>query len=145
MTLSPDPASRLAFALGALGLLLVLVQLAAGPFAPQPSLETFVGETAAGIREAAARALAGEPAPPPEARPWDVDRLLRLAGAVAGGLALALAALGLLRGERRRAVAAGAALGAAAVTVQLVVWVALLICGVLLLGLILEHLGDILG
>ena len=47
-------------AAGAAALLLAVVHFWAGPFAPQPSLETVVAESAVEIRDATVRALRGE-------------------------------------------------------------------------------------
>jgi hypothetical protein len=134
-----------AFALGAAALLLVLLQLWAGPFAPRQSAPVTIGETAAQIRQAAQRALAGAPPPAPAPAAWDIDRLLAAATAGAAGLALVLAAAALIRREDWRPAAAGLALAGGAVAVQIATWAILVIAGAILLYAILSNLDSILG
>ncbi|MBB4286351.1 hypothetical protein [Roseospira goensis] len=137
-------AAGVAVILGGAALLLVLIQFAAGPFAPQDSLGTTIVDIASDIRDAAARKLAGEPKPEPQAPPWTIDRIMVVVALVAGGAALVVAAVGLLRGESPRALAVGAGLGAGAIVFQVAVWLALLIIGAMILVSILDNLGDIL-
>ncbi|MQX38333.1 hypothetical protein [Roseospira navarrensis] len=129
---------------GGLALLIVLIEFSAGPFAPQPEASTVIGETAAGIRDAARRALAGEAPPPPTARTWDIDRVIALAGMATGGVAVILAVLGAVLREPRTALVGGAALGATAILLKVSIWIALLVAGVVILWAIIDNIGDIL-
>lgn len=135
----------LGFGAGAIALIIVLVQFSAGPFAPQPDIATSVGEIAAEIRQSATRALSGEAAPPPAAAPWDIDRALSLTAAVLAGVAIILGLGALVRQETRAPAAGAIALGVGAAASQFVTWLVLVVLGVLLLVVIIQNIGDILG
>lgn len=127
--------------LGGIALLLALVHFWAGPFSPQPSLETFVGEKAASIRQATIDALQGkEVAEVKPARKWDSDRLTQLAVAVLGGLAFILAILSFISHESRRVAGGAAILGVSAITFQ---FVAMYIMAFLVVMLIVAVLGSL--
>jgi hypothetical protein len=130
---------------GALALALAILHVFGGPFAPQPSVGTTVGEIAGEMRAAAVRAVTGEPQPAPAPRGWDMDRILMLAAPLVGVLAIVLSMIAALRREGQRLAGYGAALGVGAIVFQLVWWIAALIAGVLLLVAIIENIGDILG
>lgn len=136
--------SHAALALGALALVLVVVHFFAGPFAPVQSTGTSVGELAAEIRDAGARALRGE-AQPVAARPWDADRILALVAAALGGLAVALGVVGFVQHEPRRAVIGGIALGSAAIVFQFFAWLALAILGVMIVMAVIQAIGIDIG
>jgi hypothetical protein len=136
---------HVALGAGALGLALALLTVFGGPFTPQPSVGTTVGEIAGEMRAAALRAVNGEPQPAPEPRGWDIDRILMLAAPLIGVLAIVLSMIAALRGERYRLAGYGAALGAGAIVVQFVWWIALLIAGTILLVSIIENIEGILG
>ena len=134
-----------AFALGVAALVLAMVHLYAGPFAPQQSVGVTIGEIAADIWTSGRQSMAGEAPPAPEARPWDVDRVLEVAKPVLAGLALALGTVALILRRGTRAGLAGILFGASAVLFQVFAWAVLVIAGVILLGAILANLGEILG
>jgi hypothetical protein len=125
-------------AVGAVALMLVLVQFWAGPFAPKPALEQTVAEKAVAIRDATLAALKGEEAPPPPPPPGkDLDELLQLAGAVLGGLAIIFAVVGAAMREPLRVAGGAAVLGGSAIAFQFAmlaigaIVVAILVVGVL--------------
>jgi hypothetical protein len=130
---------------GALALSLAVLHVFGGPFAPQPSVGTTVGEIAGEMRAAALRAVNGEPQPAPVPRGWDIDRVLLVAAPLLGVLAIVLSMVAALRREGLRLAGYGAALGIGAILFQLVWWIAALIAGVILLVAIVENIGDILG
>ena len=134
-----------AFALGVAALVLAMVHLYAGPFAPQQSVGVTIGEIAADIWTSGRQSMAGEAPPAPEVRPWDVDRVLEVAKPVLAGLALALGTVALILRRGTRAGLAGILFGASAVLFQVFAWAVLVIAGVILLGAILANLGEILG
>ena len=111
--------------LGAAALIMALVHFWAGPFAPQPTLEEAVAETAVGIREAAINALRGGEKPEPKPAEWDIDKTVSVGTAVAGGAALILALVGFVRHEPKRPVIAGATLGVGAIVFQFAAWMVL--------------------
>lgn len=136
---------HVAIGTGALALALAMLHIFGGPFAPQPSVGTTVGEIAGDMRAAALRALNGEPQPAPVPRGWDIDRILMLAAPLLGVLAIVLSMIAALRRERLRLAGYGAALGVGAIVFQLIWWIAALIAGVILLVAIIENVDGILG
>jgi hypothetical protein len=130
---------------GALALALAMLTVFGGPFAPQPSVGTTIGEIAGEMRAAALRAVNGEPQPAPVSRGWDIDRVLIVAAPLIGVLAVVLSMIAALRGERYRLAGYGAALGVGAIVFQFVWWIALLIAGMILLVSVIENIDGILG
>ena len=129
---------KIGVAFGAASLLLALVHFWAGPFAPQPSLETAVAETAVGIRDATIRALRGEEPEPPKRAEWTIDKSIATTTAVLGGLAVILGVVSFIGREPKRLAAGAAALGASAITFQFVTWLALVLIFVILVASVLE-------
>ena len=131
----------IAIALGALALLLAIVHVWAGPFSPQPKLETTVAEKAVAIRDATIAALKGEKSAAPEsttsASRWDLDRVAKVATGVMAGSAIVLAVLSLALHEPLRVAAGGVILGGAALAFQFAIlaigaiFIAVLIAAVL--------------
>lgn len=136
--------AQLGFGMGAVALVLVLVQFWAGPFAPQDATSVSLGELAASIKQAAIDKATGVPKPAPEAAPWDIDRVLNLVAAVVAAGAVIFGAYGLVqRGPRRMAIAA-IGLGAAAVTFQLFITVFFVIVGLAVIYIIFSQFDGIL-
>ena len=136
-----------ALAIGLLALVLSVVTVLGGPFAPQEPIAKTVGEIAADIRTAAVNRLTGQtPAPPPPPTPrFDIDRALWLASALTGALAIGLGVVSLaLCGPFRIAVGA-MFLGGTAVGFLWFSWVVMLIAGAILLASIIANIGDIIG
>ena len=133
------------FIFGALALILVLVQFSAGPFAPRQSSGVSIGEVAADIREAAKRKLTGQPAPPPVAAPWDVDRVMKLGAMVLAGVAVIVGAIALLRQEPSPLAITSITFGASAVLMQFLIWLALLVVGMVIILAIIKNMDGILG
>ena len=126
---------------GGLALMLALVHFWAGPFSPQPSLETLVSEKAASIRQATLDALKGEPKRSSVTVRYDADKITQIVTAVLGGLALILAALSFSKHESRRAAGSAAALGLGAITFQFIAMYAMALLVVLLIVAVLSSLG----
>lgn len=110
-------------ALGAAALLLAIVHFWAGPFSPQPDLETTIAEKAVAIRDATVAALKGEESPNKvqQERRWDLDEIARISGGLMAGLAIVLAVVSLAMHEPLRVAAGGVILGGAALAFQFVV------------------------
>lgn len=125
--------------IGAISLMMALVHFWAGPFAPQPTLETAVAEAAAEIREATIRALQGEEPAPKERAAWDIDKKLQVATASFGGLAIIFAIFGYVGHEPKRQVAGAAALGVSAIVFQFFAWLALVLIFVILVAAVLQN------
>ncbi len=139
------PFSAVAIGIAAIAMAIALVHTFAGPFGATQSIEVSIGEIAAGIREAAQRALAGQEQPAPVVAAWDIDRILRALAPALGVLSIVIALIGLFRREPTKLAMCGLAFGTMAVVIQVVLFVALLIAGAILLVGILSNLDSILG
>ncbi len=128
--------------IGGLALLLALISFWAGPFAPQPSMETSIGEAAAKIRQSALDALAGrEVKKSYTVKKYDIDDFINIATAVLGGLAILLAAISFAKNESKRAAGSAAALGVGAIAFQFIAMFAFALLAVILIGAVLVSLG----
>lgn len=126
---------------GSIALLLALIHFWAGPFAPQPTLETTVAEKAASIKNATIKALKGEEYRETYKPKWDADKVTNIATAVLGGLAFILSVLAFAKQEPIRVAAGGAALGVSAVAFQFIAIYAMALLVVLLVAAIISNLG----
>jgi hypothetical protein len=133
------------FVTGACALLLTLVIVWAGPFAPQRDAGVILGELAAGIAQSATRAVAGQPQPEPVAVARDIDDYLNIAVAVLAGLALVLGIAALIRHEHRQAAVSGIVLGGLAIGVQLFAFAVMIIAGAVVIAGLLYSMRDVLG
>lgn len=146
-TLKEHPAKfgLLGFMLGVVSLVIILVQISAF-FEPQEkSSATVIGEIAAEIKQSAARALSGEPAPEPEPLPRDYSRFITIGALCVAGVAVLLGGLGLYRNEPHRLSYMAVGFGVSAFVMQYVFWLAVLICGVILLISIIGNLESIVS
>lgn len=131
------------FMLGIASLIVILIQLSAF-FEPQAkSSGAVIGEIAADIRQSAARALAGEPAPEPTPPPQDYSQFITIAALCVAGIAVALGGMGLYRNEPHRLSYLAVGIGVSAFVMQYLFWLAILICGVALLISIVGNLDSI--
>ena len=83
--------------------------------------------------------------PEPQAQAWSLDRTLSTVAYVLAGLAVVLGIVGLVLRENRRVAVAAVGFGGIAIGFQLFVWTVMIIAGVIIIGYILTHLGDIFG
>lgn len=133
------------FLLGVVSLVVILVQVSAF-FEPQEkSSGTTIGEIAADIKQSAARAMAGEPAPERAPPPRDFGQIAMIAALCAAGVAVVLGSIGLYRNEPPRLAYMAVGAGFSAFAMLYVFWLAILICGVVLLISIIGNLDSILG
>ncbi len=128
-------------AIGGIALLLALVHFWAGPFSPQPTLETTVAEKAASIKNATIKALKGEEYRETYKSSWDADKIINVSTAVLGGLAFILSILAFAKQEPTRVAAGGAALGISAIAFQFIAMYAMALLVVLLIAAVLSGLG----
>lgn len=135
--------SYLGIGCGSLALLLAVVHFWAGPFSSQPSIEEVVADKAVAIKEATLAKLKGQelPAKIHQASTFDADRIVSLATAVLGGIALILAVVAFATNEPPKAAAGAAMLGAGALAFQFAVMALGIIILVLLIGAVLGNLG----
>lgn len=113
---------------------------------PAKSTATTIGEFAAEVRNSARAALSGEATAAPvveQAMNW--REIATLAVTVLAGIAAICGATGLYRHEARSLPLLAIGAGSAAVVMQFAMWLALLICGVLLIGRILTTMDGIIG
>jgi len=143
----PMPFSIAAIGFGATGLLIALLVLYAGPFAPQQDVGTTIGEMAGEIRAAAWRSFLGldQPEATITQRAWDIDRVLMTAAPVAGVLGLVMAITAYVRREPARVATCGMALSACAIFVQVLLIVVMVVAGIMLLIGILRNMDSIFG
>lgn len=127
--------------LGGIALLLALVHFWAGPFLPQPTLETTVAEKAASIKNATLKAIKGEEYHETYQSNWDADKITEVSTAVLGGLAFILAILAFAKKEPNRVAAGAAALGISAIAFQFIAMYAMALLVVLLIAAVLSGLG----
>ncbi len=131
------------FLLGVASLVAILIQLSAF-FEPQEkSSGSVIGEIAADIKQSAARALSGKPAPEPTPPPQDNSQLLTIAALCVAGIAVVLGGIGLYRNEPHRLSYLAMGFGTSAIVMQYMFWLAILICGVALLISIIENIDSI--
>jgi hypothetical protein len=130
---------------GALGVLMVFIQIIGPTLEPQPSVGNQVGEIAGDIARSAWESFRGEYVPEPEPAEISVWVMAGFAAPVLGVVAIVLSVISGVRHENWHYPVYGTGLGAAAILFYFVWWIALLFAGVLLIGAILENLGSIFG
>ena len=128
---------------GALGLLAAFAHIAYPSLQPAPSVGSQIGEIAGYIGRSAWFSLRGLEDPLRAEESADAWMILAVISPALGVTALVLSLLSGLRHENWRYPAYGAGLGVAAITVQVLWLVAVLIAGVMLLVAIIENIGDI--
>lgn len=131
------------FMLGIVSLVVIMIQLSAILEPPKQSSGSVIGEIAAEIKLSAARALSGEPAPEPTPPPKEYGRIITIAAMCIAGLAVLFGGLGLFYNEPHRLPYLAVGFGISAFLMQYVFWLAMLICGILLIVSVIENMGDI--
>lgn len=125
--------------LGAIALIVTCIVMFAGPFAPQQSIGTSIGQIIGDISLSAFNTVRGEALPPPETAPWNIDRVLIITGPILAVFAFLAATVSAFRHDPWRLPTYGAVLGASAIVMQFLWWVVLIIAGIALLISILEN------
>ena len=133
-------------ALAAIALMVSVTHMTIGPFAPQKPVEKVIVDTAVNIKDAAMRAVTGADAPTsvPTSN-WDIDRVIQAAALGMAGLAMLIAIVSFVRREGSSHAWVGLSMGGAVMLMAYFQWIALLICGVILLCTIVDNLDSILG
>ncbi|WP_156826406.1 hypothetical protein [Marinobacterium rhizophilum] len=128
--------------LGSVALLMALMHFWAGPFSPQPTLETIVAEKAASIRTAALDALKGKkPVQDYKSPQWDTDKIMEVVTALLGGLAFILGITGYAKKEPSRIAGGAAVLGISAISFQFLAMYAMALLVVILIAAVLSSFG----
>lgn len=131
------------FMLSIASLVVILIQISAF-FEPQEkSAGSIIGEIAADIKQSAARALAGEPAPKPTPPPRDYRQFITIAALCVAAIAVVLGGIGLYRNEPHRLPYMAVGVGFSAFVMLYLFWLAVLIFGVALLISIIGNLDSI--
>lgn len=126
-------------ALGTIALIVTCIVIFAGPFAPQQSVGTTIGQIIGEISLSAMNTVRGEALPPPETMPWNIDRILMITGPILAALAIFTAIISRFKRDPWRLPTYGVVLGVSAIVVQFVWWVVLIIAAVVLLVSIIEN------
>jgi hypothetical protein len=134
-------------ALGSIALLMTIVHLYAGPFSPQPTLESLVASKAVAIKESLLASLTGNNLSSSVSQPrYDLDRILEIVTAVLAVSSVILGVIGSACRANWRVVSGAMMLGAGALDFQFAVLafgaVAIVVLIAVVLPLILESLGD---
>ncbi|MCP5084385.1 MAG: hypothetical protein GY948_22070 [Alphaproteobacteria bacterium] len=142
----PNSFGLLAMALAAIGLVVAVIQLSAGPFEAQEPVEKTIAETAVAIKDAAKRAVTGQKAPEPVvvSSGMNIDDMIGIAVIIFAAAGMAMALVALFRKETQTPAYVGFSLGAGVLLMAYLQWIALLICGAIILVAIINNLGDIL-
>ena len=130
------------FVCSSIALVIVLVSIVAGPFAPQQDIGVTIGEIAGEASKSFLRNLVGLEQPAPQVTAWNVDKFIWLAAILAGAVGTLLGALAFLRGERRMLAGFAMALGLSSIAVQLIAGAVMLIIGALILCAIIMAVSN---
>ena len=147
---TPDTRSNsfglLAMVLAAIGLVVAVAQLSLGPFETKPTIERSIAETAVAIKDAAKRVVKGEKEPEPVVAKsgMDIDKIVGIAVIVFAAAGMVMAVVALFRREVQAPAYVGFSLGAGVLLMAWLQWIALIICGAIILVAIINNLGDIL-
>lgn len=124
---------------GGLAMIISMLVIFGGPFAPQQSVGTSIGKIIGEISLSAMNTVRGNELPAPQTPPWNIDRVLMVTGPALAVIGFIAAIVSTFKQEPWRLPTYGTMLGVAAITMQFLWWVALLIAGVILLSSIIEN------
>ncbi len=111
--------SFIGMGMGSIALLLGLIHFWAGPFSPQPSIEQTVADAAVAIKDATIAALQGQEAEPPKPpSTMDTDKMISIATACLGSLAVIFGLFGYAKNEPLRVAGSAVVLGSSAIALQ---------------------------
>lgn len=125
--------------LGGVALIVTSIVIFAGPFAPQQSVGTSIGQIIGDISVSAFQTVRGDELAPPETAPWDIDRVLMITGPILAVFAMIAAVVSAFKHDPKRLPTYGAVLGVAAISMQFLWWIVLIIAGVIMLVSIIEN------
>ena len=128
-------------AVGAIALILALVHFWAGPFSPQPTLETVIADKVSSIRESTINALKGEEYRETITKKWNADSGIELSVAIMGGLAIILGLIAYIQKAPKRLAGGAAILGAGAIGFQMFTFYIGILLIILLISVVLSEIG----
>lgn len=128
--------------LGSMALLLALTSFWAGPFSPQPSLESSIAETAASIRQATIDTLSGKEVQKTyRKKKWNLDKIIDVIIPTISAFAIILAVFSFINREPNRIAGSAAALGISAIVFQFIAMYAMALLVVIIIAAVLISLG----
>ncbi|MFK8021698.1 MAG: hypothetical protein AB8B86_18190 [Pseudomonadales bacterium] len=134
--------SSIGITVGSVALIMALFSFWAGPFSPQPTIESLVGDKVASIRTAALDALKGKEVEKEFVTvSWGADKIVQVVTAMLGGLALILGIVGYAKSEPKRMAGGAVALGVSAIAFQFIAMYAMALLVVLLIAAALQSVG----
>lgn len=128
--------------IGGFALILVFIQIFGPMMEPKPPAGVQIGEIAGDMARSAWGSFFGLEAAAAEPEPVSYKMYLAFVAPILGVISVLLAMISGLMGENWRFAAYGTSLGAAAVLFHFFWWIAILVCGVILLVAIIENLGS---
>jgi hypothetical protein len=131
--------------LGSLGLIVAMVAVYGGPFAPQQPVGVGIGEIAGDIIKSTWRELRGIEQPAPVQPGMDIDGMLRMAVPVLAVAAIVLAVIARVRRESRVLTRGTWALAVSAMLFQFLSWTILLVAGMFFLIGIMNNITGFFG
>jgi len=134
-------AGLIAMILSAIALVVVVVQLAAGPFAPQPTAEENIADLIVGVKDAVEARAKGETVTASKPNAWDIDRILITSSIAMAGAAMLFGVFAIARKEPKTPALIGFGLGTGTLFVIWLQWIAFIILGALLIAAIINALG----
>lgn len=142
MTSNKSTLGLIGITIGTIALLLALIHFWAGPFSPQPTLETTIAEKTASIRQAAIDAIKGKEVEKSYIKPkWNTDKIINISIPVISVLAILFGLFSFIKKEPGRVAGGAAALGISAIAFQFIAMYAMALLGVLLICAVLISLG----
>lgn len=127
--------------IGGIALMLALFHFWAGPFAPQPTIDSYVAEKAASIRQKTIDALSGKDVKPESfSTKYDADKIAGVLTALLGGIACILGIISFAKKESIRLSGSAAALGVSAIAFQFIAMLAMALIVVMLIVAALSSL-----
>ncbi|MFC0226222.1 hypothetical protein [Serratia aquatilis] len=134
-------------AVGSIALLLAMVHFYAGPFSPQPTLESLVASKTVAIKQSLLASLTGHRVSESPLQPhYNLDQLLKVVIAILAASSVIFGVIGGARRENRRAVSGALMLGAGTLAFQMAVFafgvIAVIVLIAVVLPLIMGSLGD---
>lgn len=131
------------FVVGTLGLLAALLLVTGFFHEPDQSAAATIGQLAADIKQSAKLALTGAQMPAPAPRGMDMNDYLAIITPVVAAAAILLGGLSLFLNEPANFSKFAIGFGIAAIAMQYVFWIAVLLCGMMLITAVVSNIGEI--
>ena len=133
------------FLVGLLALVTAMLVISGVFIEPHQSAAASIGQFAAEIRQSAKLALQGASLPQAQTTAMDTNAYLAVLTPILAAIAVVLGGVSMYLHEPVIFSKYAIAFGVSAIAMQFVFWLALLVCGVLLMATIISNIGGILG